>query len=121
MRTVQLATQATMNLLYGIMIDSPNPGYISLWIDNGVFMCLFTGFPTSPSEYASLAAQTVIGQVLEGVAPLPDDARVQALSITMTAFMEAWMEHILKHRIKFRYVLVIHHTLMSTTMLSTPN
>ncbi|KAK2849550.1 hypothetical protein Q5P01_009384 [Channa striata] len=59
------------------------------------------GFPISPSEYASLAAQTVIGQVLEGVAPLSDDARVQALSVTMTAFMEAWMEHILKQRIKF--------------------
>ncbi|XP_054872346.1 coiled-coil domain-containing protein 142 isoform X4 [Amphiprion ocellaris] len=58
-------------------------------------------FPSSPSEYASLAAQTVIGQVLEGVAPLSDDARVQALSITMTAFMEAWMEHILKQKIKF--------------------
>ncbi|XP_039478170.1 uncharacterized protein ccdc142 isoform X2 [Oreochromis aureus] len=60
-----------------------------------------TGFPNSPSEYASLAAQTVIGQVLEGVAPLSDDARVQALSITMTAFMEAWMEHILRQKIKF--------------------
>ncbi|XP_035524649.1 coiled-coil domain-containing protein 142-like isoform X2 [Morone saxatilis] len=62
---------------------------------------LRTGIPSSPSEYASLAAQTVIGQVLEGVAPLSDDARVQALSITMTAFMEAWMEHILKQKIKF--------------------
>ncbi|KAF3837799.1 hypothetical protein F7725_009567 [Dissostichus mawsoni] len=56
---------------------------------------------SSPSEYVSLAAQTVIGQVLEGVAPLSEDARVQALSITTTAFMEAWMEHILKQRIKF--------------------
>ncbi|XP_059202294.1 uncharacterized protein ccdc142 isoform X2 [Centropristis striata] len=62
---------------------------------------LRTGFPSSPSEYASLATQTVIGQVLEGVAPLSDDARVQTLSITMTAFMEAWMEHILKQKIKF--------------------
>ncbi|XP_040030850.2 uncharacterized protein ccdc142 isoform X2 [Gasterosteus aculeatus] len=62
---------------------------------------LRTGFPSCPSEYASLAAQTVIGQVLEGVAPLSDDARIQALSITMTAFMEAWMEHILKQKIKF--------------------
>ena len=48
------------------------------------------------------AAQSVIGQVLEGVAPLSDDARVQTLSITMTAFVEAWMEHILKHKIRFR-------------------
>ncbi|XP_029917416.1 uncharacterized protein ccdc142 isoform X2 [Myripristis murdjan] len=60
-----------------------------------------TDFPSSPSEYASLAGQTIIGQVLQGVAPLSDDARVQALSVTMTAFMEAWMEHILKQRIKF--------------------
>ncbi|XP_030002127.1 uncharacterized protein ccdc142 isoform X2 [Sphaeramia orbicularis] len=62
-----------------------------------------TGIPIrqKPSEYASAAAQAVIGQVLEGVAPLSDDARVQALSITMTAFMEAWMEHILKQKIKF--------------------
>ncbi|XP_029297013.1 uncharacterized protein ccdc142 [Cottoperca gobio] len=64
-------------------------------------LSLRTGFPSSPSEYVSLAAQTVIGQVLDGVAPLSDDARVQALSITMTAFMEAWMEHILKQKIKF--------------------
>ncbi|XP_072252351.1 uncharacterized protein ccdc142 [Leuresthes tenuis] len=60
-----------------------------------------TGFSNCPSIYASQAAQTVIGQVLDGVAPLSDDARVQALSITMTAFMEAWMEHILKQKIKF--------------------
>ncbi|XP_041846542.1 uncharacterized protein ccdc142 isoform X2 [Melanotaenia boesemani] len=60
-----------------------------------------TGFPNSPSTYACQAAQTVIGQVLEGVALLSDDARVQALSVTMTAFMEAWMEHILKQKIKF--------------------
>ncbi|KAM4555711.1 uncharacterized protein ccdc142 isoform 2-T2 [Odontesthes bonariensis] len=60
-----------------------------------------TGFSSCPSMYASQAAQSVIGQVLEGVAPLSDDARVQALSITMTAFMEAWMEHILKQKIKF--------------------
>ncbi|XP_074529440.1 uncharacterized protein ccdc142 isoform X2 [Halichoeres trimaculatus] len=62
---------------------------------------LRTGFPSSPSEYASVAAQSVIGQVIEGVAPMSDDARVQALSITMTAFMEAWMEHILRHKIRF--------------------
>ncbi|XP_077434912.1 uncharacterized protein ccdc142 [Vanacampus margaritifer] len=59
------------------------------------------GFPINPSEYASQAAQDVIGQVLDGVALLSDDVRIQALSLTMTAFMEAWMEHILKLRIKF--------------------
>ncbi|CAL8268896.1 unnamed protein product [Boreogadus saida] len=60
-----------------------------------------TEFPSRPSEYMLFAAQSVIGQVLEGVAPLSDDARVQTLGITMTAFVEAWMEHILKHKIRF--------------------
>ncbi|XP_043113014.1 uncharacterized protein ccdc142 isoform X2 [Puntigrus tetrazona] len=60
-----------------------------------------TELPSSPSDYAASAAQIVIGQVLEGVLPLPDDARILALTETMTAFMEAWMEHILKQKIKF--------------------
>ncbi|KAM6924022.1 glycerophosphocholine cholinephosphodiesterase ENPP6 [Xenentodon cancila] len=60
-----------------------------------------TGLPISPSAYVAQAAHSVIGQVLEGVASMSDDAQVQALSITMTAFMEAWMEHILKKKIKF--------------------
>ncbi|XP_067312507.1 uncharacterized protein ccdc142 [Pseudorasbora parva] len=57
--------------------------------------------PCSPSDYAASAAQSVIGQVLEGLQTLPDEARVPALAEAMTAFMEAWMEHILKQKIKF--------------------
>lgn len=72
------------------------------------FLCI-AGFPRNPSEYASLAAQTVIGQVLEAVAPLSEDAHVQALTVTMTAFMEAWMEHILRQKIKFRLGFSIFH------------
>ncbi|XP_041929438.1 uncharacterized protein ccdc142 isoform X1 [Alosa sapidissima] len=60
-----------------------------------------TELPSSPSEYATSAAQSVIGQVLEGVQPLPEEARVAALTEAMTVFMEAWMEHILKQKIKF--------------------
>lgn len=58
--------------------------------------------PSSPSDYAACAVQSVIGQILEGVQPLPDNARIPALTEAMTAFMEAWMEHILKQKIKFR-------------------
>ncbi|XP_028657436.2 uncharacterized protein ccdc142 isoform X1 [Erpetoichthys calabaricus] len=60
-----------------------------------------TELPNSPSDYASSAAQTVIGQVLEGIQPLPDEAQVPPLTEAMTAFMEAWMDHILKMKIKF--------------------
>ncbi|KAJ8262481.1 hypothetical protein GJAV_G00166960 [Gymnothorax javanicus] len=57
--------------------------------------------PSNPSDYAAFAAQNTIGQVLEGVRPLPDEARIPVLTEAMTAFMEAWMEHILKQKIKF--------------------
>lgn len=67
-------------------------------------MFIFSELPSSPSDYAASAAQSVIGQVLEGVQTLPEDARVPALAEAMTAFMEAWMEHILKQKIKFRLV-----------------
>ncbi|XP_036407391.1 uncharacterized protein ccdc142 isoform X1 [Megalops cyprinoides] len=60
-----------------------------------------TELPSSPSDYATSAAQTVIGQVLEGVQSFPDEAQISVLTEAMTAFMEAWMEHILKKKIKF--------------------
>lgn len=60
-----------------------------------------TEFPSRPSEYAACAAQSVIGQVMESIQTLPDEARVPALAEATTAFMEAWMEHILKQKIKF--------------------
>lgn len=63
--------------------------------------------PSNPSDYATFAAQTVIGQVLEGVQQLPDEARIPVLMEAMSAFVEAWMEHILKQKIKFRSVLLV--------------
>ncbi|XP_046706287.1 uncharacterized protein ccdc142 isoform X2 [Silurus meridionalis] len=60
-----------------------------------------TELPSIPSDYAVFAAQSVLGQVFEGVQPLPDETRIPALAEAMTAFMEAWMEHILKQKIKF--------------------
>lgn len=67
-------------------------------------MCVLLELPSTPSDYAAFAAQSVLGQVLEGVQPLPDETRIPALAEAVTAFMEAWMEHILKQKIKFRLV-----------------
>ncbi|NXV40646.1 CC142 protein, partial [Uria aalge] len=58
--------------------------------------------PSSPSEYAAAAAQAVLGQVLQGAQLLPRDAQAPALARVTTAFLEAWMDHILAQRIKFR-------------------
>lgn len=68
------------------------------------FVCISSELPSTPSDYAAFAAESVLGQVLEGVQPLPDETRIPALAEAMTAFMEAWMEHILKQKIKFRWV-----------------
>ncbi|XP_067885735.1 uncharacterized protein ccdc142 isoform X2 [Heterodontus francisci] len=57
--------------------------------------------PSKPNEYAIAAVQSVIGQVLEGIQPLPEDARTIPLTEALTAFMEGWMDHILKQKIKF--------------------
>ncbi|NWX39871.1 CC142 protein, partial [Steatornis caripensis] len=58
--------------------------------------------PSSPSAYAAAAAQAVLGQVLRGAQLLPHDAQAPALARATTAFLEAWMDHILARRIKFR-------------------
>ncbi|NXX80069.1 CC142 protein, partial [Urocolius indicus] len=58
--------------------------------------------PSSPSAYAAAAAQAVLGQVLQGAQLLPRDAQAPALARVTTAFLEAWMDHILAQKIKFR-------------------
>ncbi|XP_077638676.1 coiled-coil domain-containing protein 142 [Lonchura striata] len=57
--------------------------------------------PSSPSAYAAAAVQAVLGQVLQGAQALPQDAQVPTLARVTTAFLEAWMDHILTRRIKF--------------------
>ncbi|XP_067154547.1 coiled-coil domain-containing protein 142 isoform X2 [Apteryx mantelli] len=57
--------------------------------------------PSCPGEYAAAAAQTVLGQVLQGVQLLPRDCQAPTLARVVTAFVEAWMDHILARKIKF--------------------
>ncbi|XP_074760268.1 coiled-coil domain-containing protein 142 isoform X2 [Athene noctua] len=57
--------------------------------------------PGSPSPYAAAAAQAVLGRVLPVARLLPHDAQTPALARATTAFLEAWMDHILARRIKF--------------------
>nr|XP_048702516.1 coiled-coil domain-containing protein 142 isoform X2 [Caretta caretta] len=57
--------------------------------------------PSTPSEYALTAAQSVLGQVLQGIQMLPRESQMPTLTHVMTAFVEAWMDHILTQKIKF--------------------
>ncbi|XP_059577157.1 coiled-coil domain-containing protein 142 isoform X2 [Alligator mississippiensis] len=60
--------------------------------------------PSTPSEYAVAATQAVLAPALQGIQLLPHDTQVPTLTLVLTAFVEAWMEHILAHRIKFRWM-----------------
>ncbi|XP_060103429.1 coiled-coil domain-containing protein 142 [Heteronotia binoei] len=64
-------------------------------------LALQADVPSSPSEYASAAAQAVLGQVLQGIQLLPHEAQEPVLGLVTTAFLEAWMEHILAQKIRF--------------------
>ncbi|XP_048366196.1 coiled-coil domain-containing protein 142 isoform X1 [Sphaerodactylus townsendi] len=57
--------------------------------------------PCSPSEYASAATQAVLGQVLQGLQPLPREVQEPTLSQVTTAFLEAWLDHILTQKVRF--------------------
>ncbi|KAM6289132.1 coiled-coil domain-containing protein 142 [Aegotheles albertisi] len=57
--------------------------------------------PSGPSAYAVAAVQAVLGQVLPLARALPRDAQAPALAQVTTAFLEAWLEHILARHITF--------------------
>ncbi|KAJ1212017.1 hypothetical protein NDU88_007363 [Pleurodeles waltl] len=62
---------------------------------------LQTDVPNEPSEYATAAVQIVVGQALQGIQPLPQESQIAALTHVLGVFMEAWMDHILHHKIRF--------------------
>ncbi|XP_053560382.1 coiled-coil domain-containing protein 142 isoform X2 [Bombina bombina] len=55
----------------------------------------------APSEYAVSAAHAVLSPLLDGIGTLPSTRQISVLSVTLSVFMETWMEHILRERIKF--------------------
>ncbi|XP_077319346.1 uncharacterized protein LOC143941189 isoform X2 [Lithobates pipiens] len=63
---------------------------------------LVTGPDPAASEYAQAAVSAVVVPVLDGVILLCLEERVSAVCVAVRVFMEAWMEHILREKIKFR-------------------
>ncbi|XP_075711357.1 coiled-coil domain-containing protein 142 isoform X2 [Rhinoderma darwinii] len=55
-----------------------------------------------PSDYSRAAVNAVLVPLLEGVSPLSLEEQMAAVSVTIVVFMEAWMEHILRERMRFR-------------------
>ncbi|CAI9538389.1 unnamed protein product [Staurois parvus] len=62
---------------------------------------LVTGPDLAASEYAQAAVSAVLVPVLDGVVSLCLEDQVAALCVAVGVFMEAWMGHILREKIKF--------------------
>ncbi|XP_040187205.1 coiled-coil domain-containing protein 142 isoform X2 [Rana temporaria] len=62
---------------------------------------LVTGPDLAASEYAQAAVSAVVVPVLDGVTPLCLEEQVSAVCVAVRVFMEAWMGHILREKIKF--------------------
>ncbi|XP_018430080.1 PREDICTED: coiled-coil domain-containing protein 142 [Nanorana parkeri] len=62
---------------------------------------LVTGPDLAPSEYAEAAVSAVVVPVLDGVTSLRLEEQVPAVCVAAGVFMEAWMGHILREKIKF--------------------
>ncbi|NXL68207.1 CC142 protein, partial [Chordeiles acutipennis] len=58
--------------------------------------------PACPSPYAVAAVQSVLGPVLRSLQLLPHDAQTPTLARAITAFLEAWLGHVLARRVTFR-------------------
>ncbi|KAG8429497.1 hypothetical protein GDO86_020022, partial [Hymenochirus boettgeri] len=55
----------------------------------------------TPSDYVISASSAVLTPIMEGIRSLPQEQQISAMSVALTAFMEAWMAHILKEQLKF--------------------
>ncbi|KAM4605860.1 coiled-coil domain-containing protein 142 [Discoglossus pictus] len=61
-----------------------------------------TGDPVvSPSDYSLSALHSVLLPVLDGIRLLASSHQVSALSVTLSVFMDTWMGHILRERLRF--------------------
>ncbi|KAM3910432.1 coiled-coil domain-containing protein 142 isoform 2-T2 [Leptodactylus fuscus] len=59
------------------------------------------GLELVPSDYAQAAVNTVLVPVLEVVRTLGVEEQLSAVALTIGVFMEAWMGHILRERLRF--------------------
>ncbi|XP_008062554.1 coiled-coil domain-containing protein 142 [Carlito syrichta] len=62
---------------------------------------LCSELPSVPSEYAGLVVRTVLEPVLQGLQGLPPQAQAPALGQALTAILDAWLNYILAHGIRF--------------------
>ena len=66
----------------------------------------FSDFPSEPNTYVEQALDTLIEPVVAGVSKLRATSQISAISMSVNAMCEAWTAHILKQKMRFRWVLL---------------
>nr|XP_006825961.1 PREDICTED: uncharacterized protein LOC102807646 [Saccoglossus kowalevskii] len=59
-------------------------------------------YPAEPNAYVESSVETILEPVTDGVSKLKTAAQISAVTLAVVAMLEAWMNHILKEKIKFR-------------------
>lgn len=90
-----------------ILLSYPNHS-IRCSVDLSILIsCPFSSvtpeLPSIPSEYSQLVIHTVLEPVLQGLQGLPPPVQAPVLGEVLTAILGAWLDHILTHRIRFRW------------------
>ncbi|XP_062934909.1 coiled-coil domain-containing protein 142 isoform X1 [Cynocephalus volans] len=99
---IQLLPDKSLSLFFQECHKQATQGF-KLYMPRGRYwrLRLCSEPPSVPSEYAGLVVRTVLEPVLQGLQGLPSQAQAPALSQTLTAILDAWLDHILTHGIRF--------------------
>ncbi|XP_026337965.1 coiled-coil domain-containing protein 142 isoform X2 [Ursus arctos] len=99
---IQLLPEESLNLFFQECHKQATQGF-ELYMPRGRYWRhhLSPELPRIPSEYAGLVVRTVLEPVLQGLQGLPPQAQAPALGQALTAILDAWLDHILTHGIRF--------------------
>ncbi|XP_019298133.2 coiled-coil domain-containing protein 142 isoform X3 [Panthera pardus] len=100
---IQLLPEESLSLFFQECHKQATQGF-ELYMPRGRYWRhrLSPELPSIPSEYAGLVVRTVLEPVLQGLQGLPPQAQTPALGQALTAILGAWLDHILRHGIRFR-------------------
>ncbi|XP_040314389.1 coiled-coil domain-containing protein 142 isoform X3 [Herpailurus yagouaroundi] len=99
---IQLLPEESLSLFFQECHKQATQGF-ELYMPQGRYWRhrLSPELPSIPSEYAGLVVRTVLEPVLQGLQGLPPQAQAPALGQALTAILGAWLDHILRHGIRF--------------------
>ncbi|XP_045302508.1 coiled-coil domain-containing protein 142 isoform X5 [Leopardus geoffroyi] len=99
---IQLLPEESLSLFFQECHKQATQGF-ELYMPRGRYWRhrLSPELPSIPSEYAGLVVRTVLEPVLQGLQGLPPQAQAPALGQALTAILGAWLDHILRHGIRF--------------------